>query len=638
MCGIAGWFGFRGSARPGSGLVAELSSALRHRGPDAGGTRVFETSGLVHTRLRILDLSPFGDQPLSNETGDIWTIFNGEIYNHEEIRIKLEMKGHVFRGRSDTEVIPHLYEERGEAFLEDLRGMFAIAVIDLRRKRLVLARDRFGIKPLYFGRTGGGVCFASELNALLLFPGLDRTPDLQALSDFIALLFIPAPATFYRGARSVEPGEVVVVEERDEDVRIAQRKYHRWRVIPRRDLSAAEALQTTGELLDLAVGSQLESDAPLGALLSGGIDSSLVSEAAARARGGSLRTFNVRFPDRSYDETWAALSVAERIGSQHQTVDLGSGLADWDDVCKLLRQIGQPFADTSLFGVNLVCREMRKHVTVALSGDGGDETFGGYASFWRIGPFASWQRLPSAIQALAASFLEQVTRPWHGPSTIPARLREIGATDDVGLLATLHCWIRDQEQRNLLGGRVIEPARRLFEPSWEIDLPKNSSRIERLSAANTEVAARLILPNDYLVKVDIASMSHGLEVRVPMLDEELFGFGLSLPHRLKVRGRTGKRLLRALARKRLPREVARKPKAGFGVPVDTWVGAEFFTALRDTLSGTSSPLRNLLNEKQYLGWVDAFAEKRPLRHVSREGLYQRVIALLSLHLALGGTK
>jgi asparagine synthase (glutamine-hydrolysing) len=631
MCGIAGWLGSLPDSETDAGRMVQ---ALRHRGPDAHGIRSWPEATLVHTRLSIIDLTPAGAQPMSNEDRTIWTVFNGEIYNHLELRHDLEAHGHVFNGHSDTEVLPHLYEEEGAGFVNRLRGMFALAIYDTRTRTLVLVRDRFGIKPLFYAPGKDRLAFASEIRALLELPGIDDRPDRQAIYDFAALFCIPAPETFYLGIRALQPGEMLEAQLDTDGVSWKTRTYHRWSGAPNPTLTLEQATDRADELVKTAVHRQMESEVPLGSLLSGGIDSSLVSVAAQAALNGGLRTFNVSFSEKEYDETWAAVAVAKNIGSYHQTLDMDGVRGTWDHVTGLLRHAGQPFADTSLFAANAICRLMRRHVTVALSGDGGDEGFAGYDIFWRIARIASLQRLSPPVWRAAAIALVPLARFGVVRNSLPQRIRDLTNADDTAIIQTLLCWVREEEHKKLCRIADTLPVRRFFEPEWEHHLPSGATRLERLSAHATEVNTRLVLPNDFLFKVDTASMRESLEVRVPMLDEDLFAFGLSLPHRLKVEGRTCKRVLRALAERRLPRAVANKPKWGFGIPIDSWVDADFKVRLKETLLGPGSHLPEFFRPQAYRPIINAFCEGHGYPGVSRQGLYQRAIMLLSVHLAL----
>jgi asparagine synthase (glutamine-hydrolysing) len=628
MCGIGGWIG----RQEGGNKVAErMQEALHHRGPDSHGIRALPEATLIHTRLSIIDLSESGAQPMTNEIGTIWSVFNGEIYNHRELRSYLEQRGHHFKGHSDSEIIPHLYEELGVNFVDRLRGMFAIAIYDACSQSLILTRDRFGIKPLFYAATKTRLAFASEVRALLQVPEIDTRPDRQAVYDYTALFYIPAPETFYRGIRALQAGEILEARLDGSDVSVKTRQFWRGCIAPNLDISVSEAVNRAEELIKGAVRRQLESDVPLGALLSGGIDSSLVSAAAQQALKGNLRTFNVRFPDHTYDETWAALAVAKHISSQHVTLDMGDSEGTWEHVTDLLRHVGQPFADTSLFAVNAVSRLMRAHVTVALSGDGGDEGFGGYDIYWQLARIARMQRFPSPVWKIGAFALSPFLKAGFVPSHLPGRMREIAGADDTQIIQDLFTWMHDEDLSRLSvdHGKVL-PVRRFFEQQWEHCLPARASRVERLSALATEVNVRVTLPNDFLFKVDLASMKESLEIRVPMLDEDLFSFGVALPHHLKVKGRQCKRVLREVSTRQLPVTVAQKPKHGFAMPVDRWVNKEFKHRIREVLLGPSSRLPEFFKPEGYRYLVEAFCDGRLDRALPREALFRRVVMLLSI--------
>jgi asparagine synthase (glutamine-hydrolysing) len=577
---------------------------------------------------------------MSNDDGTIWTIFNGEIYNHHDLRHYLEGKGHIFRGHSDTEVLPRLYEEEGPAFVNRLRGMFALAILDTRHRTLLLARDRFGIKPLFYAPSKESLVFASEINALRSIPGIDSRPDHQAVHDFAALSYIPAPLTFFRGIRALQPGEILTARIQDDEVLFQTHFYHRWSLSINPSLSLNEATDRAEVLVNNAVRSQLESDVPLGTLLSGGIDSSLVSDAAQATIANGLRTFNVRFRDPAYDETWAAIAVARKIGSHHETLEINESEGSWDEVVSLLTQAGQPFADTSLFAVNKVCKLMRQHVTVALSGDGGDESFGGYDVYRRLSAIATICRMPAPLSRAAwhgtAVALGQLSRAGLAPVHHSNRARNMANADETGIIQNLFCPVPADEHQKLCRSNDALPVRRYFEREWDHQLPRGASTLDRLSARVTEVNTRLQMANAFLFKVDTASMKESLEVRVPMLDEELFAFGVSLPHSLKVRGQQGKVVLRALARRRLPQEVSKKPKQGFGIPVDKWVDSSFKSRLKETLLG-SDKLEEFFEPKVYKPQIEAFCEGRSYPGVHRSGLYSRAIMFLSVHLAASRT-
>ena len=633
MCGIGGWLG---NLSDSEFLASRMVKVLHHRGPDGSGIKIQNNATLVHTRLSVIDLSPSGSQPMSNEDETIWVVFNGEIYNHHELRRRLEKNGHKFRGHSDTEVLPHLYEEEGRGFVEKLRGMFALAIYDTRSKILLIARDRFGIKPLFYAPSRQNFAFASEIRALLDVPGIDLRPNRQAVYDFAALCYIPAPETFYSGISALRPGEII--EARLDASGIINKSYsfHQWTIAPDPTVTFAQATDRVLDLLGKSVQRQLESDVPLGALLSGGIDSSLVSTLAQEAMRVPLRTFNVRFSESDYDETWAAVTVAKSIGSDHETLDMDGIRGTWDHVTGLLAHAGQPFADTSLFAVNAICRLMRQYVTVALSGDGGDEGFAGYDLYWQIKRIARWQNLPKTIKNSIAAGLGLASQFNLMSAHLPSRIRQLANADDTAVIQSLFCFLGEEDHGRLCRDDNLLPVRRHFEKQWEHRLPARASRLARLAAHATEVNTRLTLPNDFLFKVDTASMKESLEVRVPMLDEDLFDFGLSLPHHLNVRGRTCKRTLRAVAKRKLSGKIANKRKAGFGVPVDSWVDNECKARLRDVLLGSRSRLPEYFHPEAYKPMVEAFCDGHPCPGISRGQLHQLTIMLLSIQLAQRG--
>jgi asparagine synthase (glutamine-hydrolysing) len=628
MCGLAGWLGTP------DGVVdhAAVLDALRHRGPDGTGRRTWAEAGLLHTRLKIIDLSPTGAEPMANEDDSVFVVFNGEIYNHRSLRRELQARGHVFHGTCDAEVLPHLYEEYGSDLFSRLRGMFSAAIYDVKKRHLVLGRDRFGIKPLFYAKSQRFIAFASELNALRLVPGVDLTADRQAISDYAALLYVPAPRTIFRGIAALEPGTLLEAQlEQDGELELSIKAYHGWSMEPRLDMKIEAAVEEADALIEEAVARQLESDVPLGALLSGGIDSSLVSAAARRRSNGTLQTFNVGFADAAYDETSAAVAVARHIGSQHQTLQMPDRTGSWDHITSLLRHSGQPFADTSLFAVDAVTAAMRRHVTVALSGDGGDEGFGGYDLYRHLEPIEHVQRLPRALASGMSYATWLPSKLGLIRATLPGRFREISQADDTSLIQSLFTWIRPDEHRQLVRDhRELDPPRRLFERTWDGMAP---SRVDRLAAHAAEVNMRLVLPNDFLFKVDTASMRHGLEVRVPMLDEELVAFGLSLPHALRANLRRGKIVLRGVAKRRLPSAIVRRRKQGFGVPVDRWVNGDFRDNLRDLL-GPQCHVAAYFDPSRYGPWIRAFCSGATLSGLPRGELYQRIVMLAALELQL----
>ena len=639
MCGIAGRF-HPTLLPPDAAWRGRADSLLAHRGPDGRGHFADDRCELVHRRLALIDLSETGAQPMRNEDGSVLVVCNGEIYNHRALRAELAARGHVFRGTSDTEVIAHLYEEHGERLVEHLRGMFAFAVYDAARRRLLLARDRFGIKPLYYATHRGQLVFASEIKALLALAGFAPQIDRQACYDFLGLGYVPEPATAYVGVRALSPGTTLVADEGGQ--RAAQ--YHKTTARPTlagtggRDLEARA--EEVGAALLAAVSRQSVADVPVAALLSGGIDSSLVVAAHTRAAAQSIETFNVRFPDADYDETGVARAVAAHCGTAHRTIDMDGALAP-DAVFRLFRHFDQPFADTSLIPVYQVAKAIRARGHIcALSGDGGDEVFGGYGRFWRAHRLVQLMRLPgwlSAVVAGAGQQLTGVTRDLGRQLSKAVRLAHAGRADSSVLLAGLSNYLDEAQKRALVRAEARASLRRVYR-CFDGFRPPGAADLEELSRRMTENLFAVGLPSDMLRKVDMMSMLSGVEVRVPMLDEELVELGLSLPHALKTDGRAGKLVLRALARRWLPPHVAAHPKHGFGIPLDRMLSPEFHAALRDVLLSSDARVRDILNMTLIEFWLNQLARARrgdgTTTTISREGLYQRVFIVLALELWL----
>jgi asparagine synthase (glutamine-hydrolysing) len=631
MCGIAGRFD--PVALPPNPLWRERADRLlAHRGPDGSGHFVDCHCELVHRRLAIVDLSPAGRQPMANEDGSVLVVFNGEIYNHLELRRDLESRGHPFSSSSDTEVLVHLYEEYAAALVERLRGMFAFAIYDRRRRSLLLARDRFGIKPLYYARHGGSWIFASEMKAILALDAFVPRIDRQACYDYLGLGYVPEPATGFANIHVLPKGTTLTVDAQGARSRV----FAELRVRPETGRSLSQVVASAGEALEKAVQAQSAADVPVAALLSGGIDSSLVVAAYCRAGGAAPRTFNVRFPDAAYDETNLARAVSERYGTRHQTIEIGASAMTPEAILDLAAHFDQPFADTSLIPTYWVCRAIQEAgIKCTVSGDGGDEAFGGYASFWRANAFARLMALPHAAlgaMGLAGVGLVRWTADAGRQMAKAARLARAGKIDPGALLSGLSNYLSEPQKESLVeqGARAgLEPSDRLFAANGSA----GGRGVESLSRRITESFFATSLPSDMLRKVDMMSMRASLEVRVPLLDEELVAVGLALPHYLKTDGRQGKIVLRRLAEEWLPPEVVCHPKHGFGIPLDTLATEPFHAMLGDLLLAPGARVRPFVNMMLAREWLRDFRLARNghrLGGISREGLYQRVFILLSL--------
>lgn len=587
MCGIAG------IVSPAAGLdgselertLARLAEALGHRGPDARGTAVAGGIGLAHTRLSILDLSEQGAQPMWSPDRKQLVAYNGEVYNFKTLRSELEAHGESFVGGSDTEVVLRLLAREGVAALGRLDGMFALALVDHERGEVVLARDRAGQKPLYYAALpGGGFTFASELRALLGVPGVDRSVDPASLSHLLSFGFLPSPHSLRSGVVQLRPGEAV-------RLRCGARP-ERWRFAPEPGPQAPRLVGSIDELsyeleeiLSRAVAEHLVSDVPVGVLLSGGVDSSIVAALAAR-HTGRIQTFSVVHSDPAYDERHAARAVAEHIGSEHFEVELSAEGLSEDELDTLVDHHGDPFADSSSLAVLRLSREMRRFVTVALSGDGADEVFAGYPRFTELRWLSMLARIPSVAltsassltTALGGSRLRRVARALLC-AAMPRPRRAVAFTSLF--------W--PEEQRDLLLPEWLPP-----DPGDALDrlLVARGANLEAdpISSAHW-LEQRLILPDDMLTKVDRMSMTAALEVRPPLLANDVLDFAARLPFEAKHDGRTGKLALRAVARRLVPPWIVDRPKMGFAIPLENHGGRVLDEATRFALESQASPLR-----------------------------------------------
>jgi len=579
MCGIAGCAALDPRRPLDPGPVRAMLVRLAHRGPDDEGIHVREGVVLGHRRLSIIDLEG-GHQPLFGATERTAIVVNGEIYNYRELRRELERSGHRFLTASDSEVAAHAYDAWGLDFLDRLDGMFALALWDGARRRLVLARDRMGEKPLYHATANGVLVFASELDAILAWPDVERRISSSALTEYLALEYVPAPHSIIEGVSKLEPGTVLIAERGSTEVRAY------WRLQPRVAADVPPYPDAVRELrvrLERAVRSRLVSDVPLGIFLSGGIDSGTV--AALAAREGALDTFAIGFEEASFDERRFAQAVARRIGSRHhEHVVRGEEMAEM--VPRLGELLDEPLGDASILPTAVLSRFARRHVTVALGGDGGDELFAGYPMHQahRVAPLA--RMLPRlAHRALEAGASRLPVS--HANFSLGFRVRSFlrGAAEPEPANHAL--WMSSFSPTEL--GGLLEPA--ILEASAGTDAALDRFRAvwaqsegaPRLARA-THLDALTYLPNDILTKVDRASMAVALEVRAPFLARDVVEFAFSLPDAYRMRGLRGKRLLRDAVSDLLPDEVLRRPKKGFGMPVASWLNGPLRELLHDLLA------------------------------------------------------
>jgi asparagine synthase (glutamine-hydrolysing) len=578
-----------------------MNAALRHRGPDAEGLWSAGRAVLGHRRLSIIDLSPEADQPLLNEDETVGVVVNGEIYNFASLRADLAKSGHSFRSRSDSEVILHLYEEYGTECVTKLQGMFAFALWDARAERLVLARDRAGKKPLFYRRTSDrGLAFASELQALLNgFPDLPVIPDYGAIDEYLTLQYVPSPRTAYRGIFKMEAAHIAVLEPgRD----LAIRRY--WSGPQGPELSGTED-DLTHELRDLlarAVRRRLVADVPVGAFLSGGIDSSTIVALMATQSSRPVRTFSIGFPDASDSELGWARQVAAQYGTIHHEEIVGP------DVARILEQTvrhhGEPFADSSAVATYCLARMTRQHVTVALSGDGSDEAFAGYTRYATAQLGHVYDALPRVLRPLYRQSLRAVVR--RAASHVVGFADHIGEGEAVRY-PYIMCQFTAEEKQTLYQPAMRAEMTDVISRRFEKILVQSArrSRLGRL----IDIDRQTYLADDINAKVDIASMTHSLEVRCPFLDTDIVEFAARLPRNMLMRLR-GKHLLRRAIGDLLPAAIVRRSKQGFALPLRRWMKRDLASMVRDILLDRTARDRGLFHRREVERLVNAVDRER----------------------------
>jgi asparagine synthase (glutamine-hydrolysing) len=614
MCGICGLIVPEGGVLPDANVLDSMNAALAKRGPDGSGIRTFpyENGGgaiLMHRRLAVIDLET-GEQPMSNEDGSVWVVFNGEIYNFHALRSELEARGHVFRTRSDTEVIPHLYEEYGQTCVDKLRGMFAFALYDVKKRELFLARDRFGKKPLYYAMIGGVFAFASELKSLLAHPGCPRKVNLEALGHYLTLQYVPDPLTAFEGIYKLPPAHRLTWADGEFRTGLY------WNLVyePKLEGSEEALIEELRERVTEAVRLRLISDVPLGAHLSGGIDSSILTALMAGMCDQPVRTFSIGFKEEAFSETDKARAVARMYGTEHREFVVGHSNA-MEVMDAAAKSFDEPFADPSALAVWHLSRMTREYVTVAINGDGGDEIFAGYQRYW-LDPWANaYAKLPDLVtQRMAPFLLRGLTESPDKPveKNYAAGLKRLSQAASVGGKASIVRWgsyfspamkaeLVRPAARRLLRADTVALLSRLF------DGARAASSLDR----TLSVDVSSYLPGDLLVKADRMSMAHSLEGRSPLLDQDLAEWAARLPCRDKMRGRKGKYLLRKAFAHLLPEEVTAQKKQGFGLPVGKWFREDLRECAHDMLlSGRAARelfrpevVQRMLNEHD-LGGVD----------------------------------
>lgn len=583
MCGIVGAFHFRSQRPVDRALVHQMNEQIVHRGPDDEGLHTDSELGIGMRRLSIIDLDS-GRQPVFNEDGSIAVVFNGEIYNFQEIRRELESKGHHFQTRSDTEVIVHLYEELGEDFPTRMNGMFAIALWDSRKRKLVLVRDRLGVKPLYYALTRDGIVFGSELKCVLQADGVDREVDHQALYHYFTLGYIPHPLTIYRQVRQLPPaGRLVITRDG-----VAEDRYWTLRQKIDTSLDRREAGERLRELLVDAVRIRMISDVPLGAFLSGGLDSSITVALMAQQSSGPVKTFHIDFEDKNYSERDFARGVSKRYGTEHhEFVVQPSAVQVLDD---LVRHFDEPFADSSAIPTYYVSKLTREHVTVALAGDGGDESFGGYTRYQRILARSNW---PAPVRAVAGYLGAAAQRCL--PRSAPGK-RYLGSLGmDNGRFFSVGT--SESHSRELFAGDFL----RALNGTSTYELIRGHLEAADPSDPLAPFAfldLHRYLPDDILTKVDRMSMAHSLEVRAPFLDYRVVEFAAQMPAAWKLGDAGTKLILKDVFAPDLPDEILQPRKRGFSIPLADWLRGDLLPDLDDAIQDANASASGILNMRE----------------------------------------
>lgn len=594
MCGIAGIFEFDLSTRPDGRVLDRMAALVAHRGPDDSGVTIAGNVGLAHRRLSIIDLSDAGRQPMCNDDGSVWITYNGECYNYAALAATLRAEGVRFRSHSDTEVILRLYEARGPAFLQEIDGMFALAIWDSRRNLLLLARDRLGIKPLFYFADDRHLAFASEMKALLADPAEPSAIDLAALGDYLHLLSIPDPLCIFAGIKKLRPGHYLEVTPAG----VADRRYWEIAIAPDPAMTFDAAYPEFGRRFERAVASHLVADVPVGAFLSGGVDSSSIVAVAAPLVRDPVEKFSITFPGlEEFDESRYAATVAAHCGARHHEFSLAPALVD--ALPKIAWHADEPFAVSSSFALYFIAELARRHVKVVLSGDGGDEVFAGYV--WRHVDFPQPPPLLQGIRGGVARLFR--ARPLQRllPSTWRRRFEAIGSESRRYVNAFGN--FSDGELDDLLDRSVANDVARAWDGNIVERCFNGASSPEQLARKlYTDVKTTLV--SEMLTKVDRMTMAHGLEARVPFLDHHLVEWAFTVPGRHKLAGGEGKRLVKKAMEPCLPRDILYRRKQGFNVPLKLWMRRELKEFVRDSLSQSAIARRGLFRPRNVAALLD----------------------------------
>lgn len=571
MCGIAGFVG-EGDQQ----ILEKMIESVKYRGPNDRGFLIKNDVGLGHARLSVIDLSSAGHQPMSNQQGTIWLVFNGEIYNFKELREELARTGkYVFKSQTDTEVIIYLYEKFGVSFLEKLNGMFAIALYDFNAKKLLLARDRLGKKPLYWSRSNNTIVFGSELKVLLTHPSIKKDLDLLSLQKYLFYEYVPTPHAIFKDIYKLESGHFLSFDGRN--VKIEKFWDQRFSLYPR--LPEAEYLRELDNRINEATRIRLMSDVPLGVFLSGGIDSTAIAYYAQKNSAQKIKTFSIGFDDPSFDESKYADLAARFLGTEHHSIEFGTR-EFLSALPRISEFMDEPFADGSLLPTYLLARWTREHVTVALGGDGGDELFAGYPTFQAHKMAGIYNYLPAAVKSFFKNIVSLLP-PSYNNISFDFKLKKFLSATEGEICHRNQIWLGSfapDIQKDILLQKSVGNI-------WE-DLENCLQNVKDESPANQllYMYQKQYMRDDILVKVDRASMMNSLEVRAPFLDYTLVDFINSMPYNIKLNGWTTKYIFKKLMADKLPKKIVGRAKKGFGMPIGKWLRSELKELTLDYLS------------------------------------------------------
>ncbi len=620
MCGICGKIYSDRNKKVEIEVLKKLMSLLQHRGPDEDGIYLKDNAGLGHKRLSIIDLS-HGRQPISNEDDSLIIIYNGEIYNYREIKEELSAKGHTFKTNSDAEVILHLYEDVQERCLDRLWGMFAFAIWDEHNQLLFLARDRIGKKPVYFAELPDSFLFASELKSLLMEPSLERGVSEEAIHDYLTFQYVPYPDTIFKSIKKLPPGHYLVYN----CGKAVIRQYWDLHYEPKREITFEKAKEETLALLEDAVKIRLESEVPLGAFLSGGIDSSAIVAFMRRHISGELKTFSIGFEEEEFNELPYARKIAEMFETKHHEFVVRPNAIE--TLPKLVWHFDEPYADSSALPTYYVSEMARKYVTVALNGDGGDESFCGYTRYCGFRPFQMFRRIPDPLR-------RYLLKPFSTTlfQLIPGSvfLEKLQYVTDVSLMTEeeRYCQMmiifRDYMKPLIYAERMMPMIKQKKSIQRTLNY-MHSTNVREMIDRMTYSDIKTYLVDDLLPKMDRITMAHSLEGRSPFLDHRIMEFGASLPSHIRFKDKTLKYLLKAALSDILPHDILWREKKGFGVPIGHWFKQDLFELARETLLSKRAADRNLFNIK--------YIEKILNDHQrGKQNHHHRIWSLLNLEL------